>query len=116
MDQANSVGGIGKKINNTPALLRTTGQGELEKGGREVRVRAEGQLAFNNVSMIVPASEAGVGQGFVMEYQVAKQLAGRWLVRVLGDWCPPFPSRGQPSAAFAVVLSALRFRVGRPAG
>ena len=37
------------------------------------------------------------------------------LVRALEDWCPPFagyhlyyPSRRQPSAAFALVVDALR--------
>jgi DNA-binding transcriptional LysR family regulator len=44
-------------------------------------------------------------------------LADGSLRRVLEDWCPPFagyhlyyPTRRQPSAAFALVLSALRFR------
>jgi len=90
---------------------------ELEKDGRELRVRVGGQLAFNNVAMIVRAAEAGFGLGFVMEDQVAEQLAERRLVRVLADWCPPFtgyhlyyPSRRQPSAAFTVVVEALRFR------
>jgi DNA-binding transcriptional LysR family regulator len=39
------------------------------------------------------------------------------LVRVLEDWCPPFagyhlyyPSRRQPSAAFALLVGALRYR------
>ncbi|MBV9736087.1 MAG: hypothetical protein JO209_09275 [Acidisphaera sp.] len=93
---------------------------ELEKDGREVRVRVEGPLAFNNASMIVRASEDGFGLGFVLEDQVAEQLAARRLVRVLEDWCPPFtgyhlyyPSRRQPSAAFAVVVDALRFRGAR---
>lgn len=90
---------------------------ELEKDGRELRVRVDGQLAFNNVAMIVRAAEAGFGLGFVMEDQVAEQLADRRLVRVLEDWCPPFtgyhlyyPSRRQPSAAFTLVMEALRFR------
>jgi DNA-binding transcriptional LysR family regulator len=89
---------------------------ELEKDGRELRVRVGGQLAFNNVAMIVRAAEAGFGLGFVMEDQVAEQLADRRLVRVLGDWCPPFtgyhlyyPNRRQPSAAFTLVVEALRF-------
>ena len=88
---------------------------ELEKGGREVRVRVEGQLAFNNVAMIVRAAEDGLGLGFVMEDKVAGQLADRRLIRVLDDWCPAFagyhlyyPSRRQPSAAFAIVVDALR--------
>ncbi|MGI4801712.1 MAG: LysR substrate-binding domain-containing protein [Janthinobacterium lividum] len=90
---------------------------ELEKGGREVRVRVEGQLAFNNVAMIVRAAEDGLGLGFVMEDKVAGQLADCRLIRVLDDWCPAFagyhlyyPSRRQPSAAFAIVVDALRVR------
>lgn len=90
---------------------------ELEKDGREVRVRVEGQLAFNNAAMIVRAATAGFGLGFVMEDQVRAHLADGRLVRVLEDWCPPFPgyhlyypSRRQPSAAFAVLVEALRHR------
>jgi DNA-binding transcriptional LysR family regulator len=95
---------------------------ELEKDGREVRVRVEGQLAFNNVSMIVRAAEDGLGLGFVMEDQVAAQLADRRLVRALEEWCQPFtgyhlyyPSRRQPSAAFSIVVDALRHHGGRGA-
>ncbi len=92
---------------------------ELEKGGREVRVRVEGQLAFNNVAMIVRAAEDGLGLGFVMEDLVAEQLADGRLVRALADWCAPFtgyhlyyPSRRQPSAAFALLVEALRIGNG----
>ena len=90
---------------------------ELEKEGRALRVRVGGQLAFNNTAMIVHAAEAGFGLGYVMEDLVAEQLADHRLIRVLEDWCPPFagyhlhyPSRRQPSAAFTLVMEALRFR------
>jgi DNA-binding transcriptional LysR family regulator len=90
---------------------------ELEKDGREVRVRVEGQLAFNNVPMIVRAAEDGLGLGFVMEDQVAEPIAKGRLVRALAEWCPSFtgyhlyyPSRRQPSAAFTIVVEALRLR------
>lgn len=63
---------------------------ELEKDGREVRVRVEGQLAFNSVAMIVRAAEAGLGLALVMEDLVAPQVADGRLVRILEDWCPPF--------------------------
>lgn len=94
---------------------------ELEKHGRELRVRVDGPLAFNNVPMIVRAAEDGFGLGYVMEDQVAEHLADRRLVRVLADWCPPFtgyhlyyPSRRQPSAAFTLLVDALRFRGAQP--
>jgi DNA-binding transcriptional LysR family regulator len=90
---------------------------ELEKKGREVRVRVDGQLAFDNVNMIVRAATAGFGVCFVMEDHVEALLAKGRLVRVLEDWCPLFagyhlyyPSRRQPSAAFALLVDALRYR------
>ena len=93
---------------------------ELEKNGREVRVRVAGQLVFNDVQMIVRAAMAGFGLGFVMEDQVEEHLAAGRLVRVLEDWCPTFPgyhiyypSRQQPSAAFTLLLEALRHGPGR---
>jgi DNA-binding transcriptional LysR family regulator len=91
---------------------------ELAKDGRDVRVRVEGQLAFNNTRMIVQAAAAGFGLCFVMEDHVRDLLAAGRLVRVLEDWCPSFsgyhlyyPSRRQPSAAFALLVDALRFRI-----
>jgi DNA-binding transcriptional LysR family regulator len=90
---------------------------ELEKDGREVRVRVEGLIAFNNVNMIVRAATAGCGLGFVMEDHVEAHLATGRPVRVLEDWRPSFsgyhlyyPSRLQPSAAFALMVEALRYR------
>jgi DNA-binding transcriptional LysR family regulator len=90
---------------------------ELEKGARELRVRVDGQLVFNNPQMVVRAATDGLGLGCVLEDLVADQIADGSLVRVLADWCPPFagyhlyyPSRRQPSAAFALVVEALRYR------
>jgi DNA-binding transcriptional LysR family regulator len=90
---------------------------ELEKDDRELRVRVEGQLAFNNTNMIVRAAVAGFGLGYVMEDDVTDRIANGSLVRVLDDWCPPFsgyhlyyPSRRQPSAAFSLLVEALKYR------
>jgi len=90
---------------------------ELEKDDRELRVRVDGQLAFNNTNMILRAALDGFGLGFVMEDHVAEYVARGQLVRVLEDWCPTFaghhlyyPSRRQPSAAFSVLVEALRYR------
>ena len=90
---------------------------ELEKDGRELRVRVEGQLAVNNPLMILRAALAGFGLACVLEDHVAAYVAEGRLIRVLEDWCPPFagyylyyPSRRQPSAAFALLVDALRYR------
>jgi DNA-binding transcriptional LysR family regulator len=90
---------------------------ELEKGARALRVRVEGQLVFNDPRLIVRAAVEGCGLACTLEGLVADELASGRLVRVLSDWCPPFagyhlyyPSRRQPSAAFALVVEALRYR------
>lgn len=90
---------------------------ELERNGHALRVRVEGQLAFNSMPMVVRAATAGFGLACVIEDAVASQLAEGRLVRVLDDWCPPFagyhlyyPSRRQPSAAFALLVETLRHR------
>jgi DNA-binding transcriptional LysR family regulator len=88
---------------------------ELGKDGRELRVRVEGQLAFDNVPLMLRAALAGFGLVCVMEDHVAELIAAGRLVRALEDWCPAFagyhlyyPSRRQPSAAFTLLVNALR--------
>jgi DNA-binding transcriptional LysR family regulator len=73
--------------------------------------------------MVVRAAIAGFGLGFVMEDQVAAALRDGRLVRVLDDWCQPFPgyhlyypSRRQPTAAFALLVEALRYPGRGPSG
>jgi DNA-binding transcriptional LysR family regulator len=90
---------------------------ELEKGRRELKVRVEGQLVFNNTSMIIRAAVAGFGLACVMEDHVAGHIADGSLVTVLDEWCTPFggyhlyyPSRRQPLAAFTLLVDALRYR------
>ena len=90
---------------------------EFEKAGREVNIRVDGQLVFNDSDFIIDAAVAGHGIGFVMADHVSLQLEDGTLARVLEDWCEPFdgyylyyPSRRQPSPAFSLVLEALRWR------
>ncbi|MBY5410463.1 LysR family transcriptional regulator [Rhizobium leguminosarum] len=90
---------------------------EFEKDGRELRVRVEGQLVFNNIALRLNAVLAGMGLAYMPENLVEAHLADGQLVRVLEDWCPPFsgyhlyyPSRRHTSPAFALVVDALRYR------
>ena len=89
---------------------------EFEKDGREVNVRVDGRLTFNETRLIIRAACAGHGLACVVEEHVAEALADGRLERVLEDWCPPFagyhlyyPSRRQPTPAFALILGALRY-------
>jgi DNA-binding transcriptional LysR family regulator len=90
---------------------------EFEKGGRELRVRVEGQLAFNGSFQMLNAALGGFGLAYVPEDLAQPHVAKGRLKRVLEDWCPPYsgyhlyyPSRRQPSAAFALFVDALRHR------
>jgi DNA-binding transcriptional LysR family regulator len=90
---------------------------EFEKSGRELKVRVEGQLTFNTSALMLDAALAGHGLCYVPEGLVEPHIARGRLKRVLADWCPPFsgyhlwyPSRRQSSAAFALVVEALRYR------
>ena len=90
---------------------------EFEKRGRGLKVRVEGQLVFNNMTLRMNAVMAGFGLAYLPEDQVRTQLADGRLIRVLADWCAPFagyhlyyPSRRQPTPAFAVLVEALRYR------
>jgi DNA-binding transcriptional LysR family regulator len=90
---------------------------EFERNGREVNVRVDGPLIFNNTAMILKAAVAGFGLACVVEDQALAHLSDKRLVRVLGDWCPPFAgyhlyytTRRQPSVAFTILVNALRHR------
>lgn len=90
---------------------------ELEKGKRELHVRVDGQVIFNNIKLRVDAALAGLGLTFLPEDIVQPYLDQGRLKRVLEDWCPPFPgyhlyypSRRQSSPAFALLVEALRHR------
>jgi DNA-binding transcriptional LysR family regulator len=77
----------------------------------------EGQLVFNGTAPMVNAALAGFGLAYVPEDMVQTHLVKGRLIRVLTDWCPAFPgyhlyypSRRQPTRAFALLVDALRYR------
>jgi DNA-binding transcriptional LysR family regulator len=58
-----------------------------------------------------------MGLAYMPEDQVKPYVADGRLIRVLDDWCAPFPgyhlyypSRRQPAPASAVLVDALRYR------
>jgi DNA-binding transcriptional LysR family regulator len=90
---------------------------EFEKGSRELRVRVEGQVTCNSTALLLNAALSGAGLGYVPEGMAEPHVAKGRLKRVLGDWCAPYsgyhlyyPSRRQSSAAFSLVVDALRYR------
>ncbi len=90
---------------------------EFERDGDPLTVRTDGPLTVNDGDLMVQAALDGAGLAHLLDSQVAHHIAAGRLVRVLADWCPPFsgfhlyyPSRRQPTAAFTLVVNALRHR------
>ena len=90
---------------------------EFERGNRELRVRVDGQLTFNATTQLLNAALSGCGLAYMPEGMVQTHIDKGRLKRVLADWCQPYsgyhffyPSRRQTSAAFTLVVDALRYR------
>jgi DNA-binding transcriptional LysR family regulator len=88
---------------------------EFEKDGQELRVRVDGQVAFNAVPQTVIGALDGYGIAYLHEDAVREHLDSGRLVQILADWTPPFagyhlyyPSRRHPSPAFSMLVDALR--------
>ena len=74
-------------------------------------------MITNDIGLLTRAALDGVGLAFMSEEQAAPHLATGALVRVLEDWCAPFPgyhlyytSRRQCSPALSLLIDTLRYR------
>ena len=90
---------------------------DFRKGGQDLDVRVHGRVAFNTVATIRQAALDGMGVAYIPHDLVEAAVRDGRLVQVLADWCPPrpgyhlyYPSRRQPSPAFALIVDALRHR------
>lgn len=90
---------------------------DLEKDGRALNVRVEGQLVVNDIAVVRQGAIDGLGLCYLPKDYLQAQLDTGELVRALEDWCPPFPgyhlyypSRRQQSPALAAFVAAVRYR------
>jgi DNA-binding transcriptional LysR family regulator len=90
---------------------------EFEKGGRELKARVDGQITCNGAQQMLTAALAGLGLAYIPQEMTEPHLTKGRLKRVLAEWCQPYsgyhlfyPSRRQSSAAFSLVVEALRHR------
>jgi len=90
---------------------------EFERGAEKMDIAVDGPLIFDAGGMVVDAALAGVGLGFVLEDRALDHFKSGALVRVLADWCPPFPGfylyypgRRQVSPALTAFVDAIRVR------
>lgn len=102
--------------------LRLPNHGELlpwtfRKGGKEQRIKVEGQLVFNTLPTVLTAALAGFGLAYMPEAMVRAHLDAGRLVEVLTPWRQTYEryylyysGRRHVSPAFSLLVDALRYR------
>jgi DNA-binding transcriptional LysR family regulator len=88
---------------------------ELDKGDQSLAIAVNGSLILDDLDLVIQAALDGAGLAWLAEDRVTDHLASGALVRVLQDWCPPFPgfflyypSQKQQPAALAALVETLR--------
>src|SRR5205085_9780939 len=88
---------------------------ELDKGDESLTVAVNGSLLLDDVDLVIQAALDGAGLAWVTEDRIAEHLESGALIRVLEDWCPPFPgfllyypTRNQQPAALTALITTLR--------
>ena len=64
---------------------------EFEKQGRPLVIDVAGPLVLPEDRLILAAALDGAGLAYVFDARIEAEVAAGRLVRVLDDWCPPFP-------------------------
>jgi DNA-binding transcriptional LysR family regulator len=90
---------------------------ELEKDGKPIIVDVVGPLILSSQQLMRQAAIDGLGLAFVFDRGVEEGIREGRLVRVLGDWCPPFdgfyiyyPSRRQMRPSLRAFVDFFRWR------
>lgn len=90
---------------------------DLEKDGRVVNVRVEGQIIVNDIAIVRQAAVDGLGLCYLPRDYLEAEIETGDLIPVMEDWCPPFPgyhlyypSRRQQSPALAAFVAAVRYK------
>src|SRR5688572_18204413 len=88
---------------------------ELDKDNESLAIAVNGSLILDELDLVIQAALDGAGLAWVAEDRVTEHVASGALVRVLEDWCPPFPgfflyfpSQKQQPAALAALVETLR--------
>jgi DNA-binding transcriptional LysR family regulator len=89
---------------------------EFTADGKDFDVAVKGRLLANDGQLMVRAAVDGLGLAHVLESMVEEELADKRLVRVLADFCPPFPgyflyypSRTHVTPKLRALVDLLRF-------
>ncbi len=92
---------------------------EFGRDGKDFEIDVDGPLICNDNNLMIAAARQGIGLTHIMEELIQKELSNGELVRVLEDWCPPFPglylyypSRAQMPLKLRVFIDFLQARLG----
>lgn len=95
----------------------TANRWRLVRGGREVRVRMEGQLLFNTIDLILDAAIDGHGLAYLPYDQVQQAIEEKKLTRVLEKFTPDlpgyhlyYPHRRHAGSAFSLFIDVLKYK------
>lgn len=84
---------------------------EFEKGRKSLSVAVNGPLIVDDLDLVISAAVDGVGLAYMSEEHGAEHLRTGALIKVLEDWCQPYPGfflyypnrRNQPAALTALI-------------
>lgn len=89
----------------------------LMRGGREIRVRMEGQLLLNTIDLILDAAIDGHGLAYLPYDQVQQAIQEKKLTRVLEKFTPDlpgyhlyYPHRRHAGSAFSLLIDVLKYK------
>lgn len=95
----------------------TANRWRLMRGGREVRVRMEGQLLLNTIDLILDAAIDGHGLAYLPYDQVQQAIEEKKLTRVLDKFTPDlpgyhlyYPHRRHAGSAFSLFIDVLKYK------
>ncbi|HCT2124082.1 TPA: LysR family transcriptional regulator [Citrobacter koseri] len=106
-----------KAINLYLPSSGTANRWRLMRGGREVRVRMEGQLLLNTIDLILDAAIDGHGLAYLPYDQVQQAIEEKKLTRVLEKFTPDlpgyhlyYPHRRHAGSAFSLFIDVLKYK------
>ncbi|GAN69823.1 LysR family transcriptional regulator [Acetobacter orleanensis] len=105
-----------KAVNLRLPTSQTVNGWRLMRGGRETRVRLEGQMTLNTIDLIREAALDGHGLAYLPLDMVQSDLERGDLVQALAKFTPSlpgyhlyYPNRRQAPVAFRLFVEALRY-------
>ncbi|MBS0999534.1 LysR family transcriptional regulator [Acetobacter persici] len=105
-----------KAVNLRLPTSQTVNGWRLMRGGRETRVRLEGQMMLNTIDLIRDAALDGHGLAYLPRDMVQADIGTGHLIHVLGKFTPDlpgyhlyYPNRRNASAAFRLFVENVRY-------